>query len=57
VTRFEKKKVGDKFKVRDTQRERWVGDGNGRQISMEDEDRIDNITDIMNKRVEGEWHE
>lgn len=57
MTRFEKKKVGDKFKVRDTQRERWVGDGNGRQISMEDEDRIDNITDIMNKRVEGEWHE
>lgn len=57
MARFEKKEVGDKFKVRDTQRERWVGDGNGRQISMEDEDRIDNITDIMNKRVEGEWHE
>lgn len=57
MVRFEKKDVGDKFKIRDNERERWVGDGNGRQINMEDEERIDNITEIMNKRVEGEWHE
>lgn len=57
MVRFEKKDVGDKFKIRDNERERWVGDGNGRQINMDDEERIDNITEIMNKRVEGEWRE
>lgn len=57
MARFEKEPVGDQFKVRDTEKERWVGDGNGRQIKMDDEERIDNITEIMNKRVEGTWHE
>lgn len=55
--RFQKKQVDDGFKIKDTQQNKWVGDGNGRRIRMDDEERIDNITEIMNKRVEGEWHE
>jgi hypothetical protein len=58
MARFEKKEVEENtFKIRDNERERWVGDGNGRQINLNDEERADNIADIMNKRVEGEWHE
>lgn len=61
AARFEKRNVDGKFKVRDTEDESgqgsWVRDGNGRQIRLDDEERADNITEIMNKRVEGEWHE
>lgn len=59
--RFEKKKIDGKFKIRDTEDETgagsWVRDGNGRQIRLDDEGRADNITEIMNKRVEGTWYE
>lgn len=56
MARFEKEETKPgTFKIRDTERGRWVGDGNGRQISMEDEERIDNITDIMEKRAKGVW--
>ena len=55
--RFQKKEDDGKFRIRDTEGEKWVRDGNGRSIRMDDEERVDNITDIMNKRVEGEWHE
>jgi len=57
MARFKKEKVDDTFKIKDTEEDKWVGDGNGRRVRMNDEERIDNITDIMNKRVEGEWHE
>lgn len=55
--RFQKREEDGKFRVRDTEGEKWVRDGNGRSIRMDDEERIDNITEIMNKRVEGTWHE
>jgi hypothetical protein len=56
--RFKKEEVKKgTFKIRDTENEKWVRDGNGRAIRMEDEDRVDNIEDIMEKRVKGEWHE
>jgi hypothetical protein len=53
MARFEKRKVNDTFKIRDTEEEKWVGDGNGRRVRMRDEERIDTITEIMNERVEG----
>lgn len=58
MPRFFKRETADnEFKIEDTENNRWVGDGNGRQIKLNDEERIDNITDIMEKRVKGEWHE
>lgn len=56
--RFRKEEVKPgTFKIRDEDNEKWVRDGNGRAIRMEDEERVDNITEIMNKRVKGEWFE
>lgn len=56
--RFKKKEVKpNTFKIRDEQEDKWVRDGNGRSIRMDDEQRIDNITEIMEKRANGEWHE
>lgn len=58
MSRFSKREVKEgSWKIRDEENDKWVRDGNGRAIRMEDEERIDNITDIMNKRVEGTWHE
>lgn len=55
--RFQKQEHNGQLHIRDTEGDKWVRDGNGRSIRMDDEERIDNITDIMNKRVEGTWHE
>lgn len=58
MARFNKREVSEgRFKIRDEEGEKWVRDGNGRAIRLDDEERVDNITDIMNKRVEGTWHE
>lgn len=55
--RFKKTEDDGTFRIRDTEGEKWVRDGNGRSIRLNDEERADNITEIMNKRVEGTWHE
>jgi hypothetical protein len=53
--RFQKREVEpNEFKIRDTENEKWVGDGNGRRIRMNDEDRIDHIVDVLNERTEGD---
>lgn len=53
MARFEKKEVKDgSFRIRDTENDKWVGDGNGRRIRMDDEERIDHIIEVLEDRTD-----
>lgn len=54
--RFEKRNVGGRFKIRDTEgndgQDKWATDGNGRQIRSDDEERTDAKVEELNRRAE-----
>ncbi len=55
MARFKKEEIRpNEFKIKDTENDKWVGDGNGRRIRMNDEERIDHIVEVLNDRTEGE---